>query len=89
MKRSDTRHRNFLFLATSMPPLQLRLDPLKHLIGRLVGEGHRQDAIGPGSMSDQVRHTECDHARLPRPGTSQHQEGPGESLDSFGLSRVQ
>ncbi len=54
---------------------QQGLEPLLHLVGRLVGKGHGHDPPGRDSgLLDQVRHAIGEHARLagPRPGEDQH-----------------
>ena len=43
-----------------------RLDPLAHFAGGLVGEGDREDVVGPAARRDEVRHAARDDARLSR-----------------------
>ena len=77
---------------------RLRLDPgepeggqpLAHLVGRLVGEGHHQHVPrvhGPGG--DRVRHPPRDHPRLARPRPGQDAQRPHGRLDRLPLRRVQ
>ena len=63
--------------------------PLLHFLGRLVGEGDGQDAIGRDAVANQLGDAEGDHPSLARAGPRQDQQRPGKRLDGFFLRRVE
>src|SRR2546422_3350926 len=66
------------------------VDALPHLVGRFVGEGHRQDAGRRNALvAQQVSHPVGQHPRLAAPGTSQDQQRAAGVRDRFSLGRVQ
>ena len=68
---------------------QERGRPLLHFVGRLVGKGDREDAIGRDAVADQFGDAEGDHPSLARAGPRQDQQRPGKRLDGFFLRRVE
>ena len=72
----------------SLPSMAATRDP--HLPRRLVGEGHRQDAIRRHSvLQNEATHPRGEHPGLPGSGTRKHQAGPLEVLDRLALLGVQ
>ena len=72
-------------------PHQLR-DPLPHLRGRLVGEGHRQHLLRRHAVREQVRDPHRDHPRLPGPGAREHEDGTlrgGDGVALLGIEPVE
>ena len=66
------------------------VDALPHLVGRFVGEGHRQDAGRRNALvAQQVSHPVGQHPRLAATGTSQDQQRAAGVRDRFSLGRVQ
>ena len=66
------------------------LETLPHRPRRLVGEGHRQDAVGADAAHPhQVGHPVSDHPGLAAPGPGGDQEGPLDGLDCLPLGGVQ
>ena len=63
--------------------------PLLHFLGRLVGEGNRENAIGRDAMANQLGDAESDHPSLARAGPRQDQQRSGKRLDGFFLRRVE
>ena len=63
-------------------------DAFLHFHGRFVGERHGQNAIGAGSVFDQVGDTECDDSCLSRSSSCQNQQGTGEGIDCILLRWV-
>ena len=61
------------------------LDPLAHLAGRLVGEGHGQDRVGRDPRAEQVGDPPGDHARLARAGPGEDEEGAVDMGDGLAL----
>ena len=56
---------------------QQHLQPLLHLAGGLVGEGHRQDLSGISTvLTDQMGDAMGEGAGLAAAGTGHHQQGP-------------
>jgi len=51
-------------------------DALAHLLGRLVGEGDREDRVGIHALRDKPRDACRQDARLPRAGTGEDQHRP-------------
>ena len=63
--------------------------PFLHFLGRLVGEGDRENAIGRDAMANQLGDAEGDHPSLARAGPRQDQQRSGKRLDGFFLRRVE
>ena len=76
--------------AVERPPLAEMLDAGAHLPGRLVGEGHGQDAVA-GDVLDlhQVGDAVGEHARLARPGSGDDEHGSVGREHGFALRVVQ
>ncbi len=53
----------------------LRLDPLTHFIGRLVGERKRQDLVGRNALREEMSDPAGDHSGLAGARAGQDQEG--------------
>ncbi len=54
-----------------------RFDPLAHLGGGFVREGHRHDLVGMHDLfRDEIRDPMRDDARLPRPRAGENQQRP-------------
>ena len=71
-------------------PIQQPPDPVLHLSGGLVGEGHGEDAVGRHAVPvDQGGNAHGEDSRLPRAGARQHQQRPFDMLHGFPLGRVQ
>ncbi|KAG1088317.1 hypothetical protein G6F40_013526 [Rhizopus arrhizus] len=69
---------------------QLRVDAVAHFAGRLVGEGHRENAVGRHAIDFmQPGDAVGEYAGLAGTGTGQHQVVAGGSGDGFALGRVQ
>jgi len=64
-------------------------ESLRHLGGRLVGEGDRGDRPGCETAVDQVRELRGDDPGLSRTGAGNHQAGTVEMADRIGLRRIQ
>ncbi len=65
-------------------------DALLHLLGGLVGKGHRGDVLGLEALVlDQVSDLLCDHPGLARAGAGEYQAGAVEVANGFGLGRVE
>ena len=63
--------------------------PFLHFVGRLVGEGDRQDAFGPDAVADQLGDAVGDHPRLAGSRPRQHQQWPRERVDGVVLGGIQ
>ncbi|KAG1253715.1 hypothetical protein G6F68_011200 [Rhizopus microsporus] len=69
---------------------QLRVDAVAHFAGRLVGEGHRENAVGRHAIDFmQPGDAVGEYAGLAGTGTGQHPVVAGGSGDGFALGRVQ
>ncbi len=65
-------------------------DALLHLARRLVGEGDRQDAGGPGAAGrDEMGDSRREHAGLAGPGPGEDQDGSFGGLDRLPLLRIE
>jgi len=75
------------------PGLELLADPrrhaLAHLVGRLVGKRHAQDAVGPCAAADQLGDAEGDDAGLAGPCPGQHQQRTRQGQHGFKLGRIE
>ena len=60
-----------------------------HFLGRLIGEGNRQDGIGRHTLLQQVGNAAGQYLRLPRPGTGRDEQRPFGQLHRFELPVVQ
>ena len=58
-------------------------------LGRLVGKGDGQDAIGGDAMPDQLGDAVGDHSGLARAGPRQDQQRPGKRVDGLFLWRIE
>ena len=66
------------------------LEACAHLAGRLVGEGHREDAVGRHAVGgDEVGDAVGDDARLAAARAGEHQEGAVDGRDRPRLRLVQ
>ena len=69
---------------------QQQLQPLLHLAGRLVGEGHRQQGAGIHAVvADQVGDAVGEGPGLAAAGTGHHQQGTGVVIHSPPLGIVE
>ena len=65
-------------------------DAVAHLVRRPVGEGHRQNLIGPGTPGvEQLRQAGRQHPRLAGPRACQHQYRTVERIHGLALRLVQ
>ncbi len=65
-------------------------DAFAHLLGGLVGEGDRGDALGRHACAgNQVRDLFHDHPRLAAARASEHEQGTVRMQDSSALRRVE
>ena len=72
------------------PAAQQALNADPHLLGGLVGEGHRQDSIGPDLLVfNQMGSPVGDDAGLAAPGSRQDQQGAFDGLDGPQLFRIE
>ena len=65
------------------------VDPLEHLLGCLVGEGHRQDVTGSDALAYHVGDPAGQGARLARAGSGQNQDRPGVGDHGCSLLRIE
>jgi hypothetical protein len=66
------------------------LDPLAHLLRRLVGERDREDLVGARLLgAHQVGDAVREHARLARAGAGEDQQRPLAVHDGVALGRVE
>jgi hypothetical protein len=71
-------------------PLYQAPHALPHLPGRLVGEGHSQQPVGPDlALGDQVGDPGREHAGLAAARPGEDEERSLQVLDSLALRRVQ
>jgi len=65
-------------------------EPVLHLAGGLVGEGHRQDLGGAGAaLAEDVGDARGQHARLAGAGAGQHQNRAVQRLHGLALLRIE
>ena len=62
-----------------------RFDAAVHFVGRLVGEGQRQDLAGRNAVPQQVGDAVRDDAGLAAAGPGQDQQRPVDVLDGLAL----
>ena len=68
---------------------QLFLDPLAHLLGRILGVGDGENFVGPGmAFANQPGDAFGEDSGLPRTCAGDHQHGPVDVFDRFPLALV-